>query len=141
MTALFYESGFYMLSNFSAHAVSLNDILYPTAEHAYQAAKFTDGKVRNEILHATSPMQAKLVAQKHAVDKKQGWHEQKLLAMENVLRAKLVQHAEVQDALVRSKNEEIVEDSPVDYFWGRGADGKGQNQLGKLWMKLREESV
>lgn len=34
---------------------------------------------------------------------------------------------------------EIVEDSPIDSYWGCGADGLGKNMLGKLLMKLREE--
>ena len=33
----------------------------------------------------------------------------------------------------------IVEDSPKDSFWGWGPNRDGKNQLGKLWMKLREE--
>jgi predicted NAD-dependent protein-ADP-ribosyltransferase YbiA (DUF1768 family) len=35
--------------------------------------------------------------------------------------------------------EELIEDSPVDYYWGCGADGSGKNMLGKLLMELREE--
>lgn len=34
---------------------------------------------------------------------------------------------------------EVVELSPHDYFWGRGADGSGENQLGKLLVTLRAE--
>lgn len=33
----------------------------------------------------------------------------------------------------------IVEDSPKDDFWGWRPNRNGQNNLGKLWMKLREE--
>ena len=33
----------------------------------------------------------------------------------------------------------IVEDSPKDNFWGWGKDRTGENHLGKLWMKLRDE--
>ncbi len=32
-----------------------------------------------------------------------------------------------------------MEDSPKDSFWGWGEDRCGQNNLGKLWMKLRDE--
>jgi predicted NAD-dependent protein-ADP-ribosyltransferase YbiA (DUF1768 family) len=27
----------------------------------------------------------------------------------------------------------------TDYDWGTGTDGTGQNNMGKLWMKLRDE--
>ena len=33
----------------------------------------------------------------------------------------------------------VPADTPTDSFWGCGADRKGQNELGKLWMKLRAE--
>lgn len=64
---------------------------------------------------------------------------QKVDIMEKILRTKLAQHPEAVDALEQSGNEEIVEDSPTDYFWGEGTDGSGQNMLGKLWMKIRTE--
>jgi len=64
----------------------------------------------------------------------------KVAVVEEILRAKVVQHPEAQEALRKSGNEDIVEDSPTDYFWGEGADGSGQNMLGKIWMKLRDET-
>jgi hypothetical protein len=33
----------------------------------------------------------------------------------------------------------LVESSPHDFFWGRGVDGTGENQLGVLLMRLRSE--
>lgn len=59
--------------------------------------------------------------------------------MEDILRAKHRQHEYVQRTLMKSVGMEIVEDSPFDSFWGRGHDGKGENRLGKLWMKIRDE--
>jgi N-glycosidase YbiA len=59
--------------------------------------------------------------------------------VEEILRAKLAQHTEAQEALIKSGDEEIVEESPTDYFWGAGADGSGQNMLGKVWMKIRDQ--
>ena len=41
--------------------------------------------------------------------------------------------------LLQTKDYLIVEDSPKDPFWGWGPNRDGNNQLGKLWMKLREE--
>jgi predicted NAD-dependent protein-ADP-ribosyltransferase YbiA (DUF1768 family) len=38
---------------------------------------------------------------------------------------------------LKTENRLIAEDSPVDDFWGYTA-GTGQNHLGKIWMKLRE---
>jgi predicted NAD-dependent protein-ADP-ribosyltransferase YbiA (DUF1768 family) len=31
-----------------------------------------------------------------------------------------------------------VENSPIDYYWGCGADGSGKNNLGLILMEVRE---
>lgn len=41
--------------------------------------------------------------------------------------------------LPETKDYLIVEDSPKDSYWGWGSDRLGENNLGKLWMELREE--
>ena len=41
--------------------------------------------------------------------------------------------------LLETKDYLIVEDSPKDNFWGWGENRTGQNNLGKLWMKIRDE--
>lgn len=114
MPIYFYDQWYDVLSNFSAHAVEFESILYPIL------AK----EVSNE---------------KYKAAKDPNWSKKKLSVMESILRAKLDQHQEVRDALIKSGDEEIAEDSPVDSFWGRGKDGHGENQLGKLWMKIRSE--
>ena len=140
MAINFYTPEFYDFNNFSAHALEFDGVLYTTAEHAYQAAKCTSPEGKEAIRTARSPLRAKEVANvTYKADKDPKWSEKKVEVMEAILRAKLSQHQEVADALARSGDEVIAEDSPVDYFWGTGADGSGQNVLGKLWMKLRAE--
>jgi ribA/ribD-fused uncharacterized protein len=140
MPIYFYDQWFDVLNNFSANAVVIEGVLYPTTEHAYQAAKCTDPDGKQEIIAAKSPLLAKKVSnQKYKSAKDPEWNTKKLLVMESILRLKLTQHQEVRDALIKSGSEEIAEDSPVDAFWGRGKDGNGDNQLGKLWMKIRSE--
>jgi ribA/ribD-fused uncharacterized protein len=142
MAVNFYTPLFYALNNFSAHAVVFEGTLYPTAEHAYQATKCTDPTGKDEIRQTRSPAQAKVCANETYKDAKDpGWEDKKVVIMEKILRAKLAQHPEVMQTLQRSGHEDIVEDSPSDYFWGEGADGSGQNKLGKLWMKIRADSV
>jgi ribA/ribD-fused uncharacterized protein len=67
------------------------------------------------------------------------WSEMKMDIMEQILRAKLSQHKYIQEKLLESGTHILVEDSPTDAFWGRGPDGNGENQLGKIWMRLRAE--
>jgi len=140
MAIKYYEQWFDIFNNFAAYAVEIDGVVYPTAEHAYQAAKCTDLNGKKEIAAARSPMECKEISNiKYKYAKDPDWESKKLDVMESVYRAKLAQHPALAEALIKSGNEEIVEDSPVDYFWGCGADGNGENHLGKLWMKLRAE--
>jgi ribA/ribD-fused uncharacterized protein len=140
MAINFYTPKFYVFNNFSAHAIDFRGEFYPTAEHAYQAAKCTDPDGREAIRRARSPLQAKILANEtYRAAKDPNWERKKVAVVEEILRAKLAQHVEARDALRESGHEDIVEDSPTDYFWGEGVDGSGQNVFGKLWMKLRDE--
>jgi ribA/ribD-fused uncharacterized protein len=140
MTINFYTPKFYVFNNFSAHAIEFRGKLYPTAEHAYQAAKCTDPEGQGAIRQARSPLQAKRLANETCkAARDPDWGNKRLEVVEEILRTKLAQHPEAQEALRESGDEEIVEDSPIDYFWGAGADGTGQNMFGKLWMKIRDE--
>lgn len=140
MAIKFYTPEFYVFNNFSAHAIEFRGKLYPTCEHAYQAMKCTDPEGQEAIRHARSPLEAKRLANEtYKAARDPDWATSKVAVVEEILRAKLAQHPEAQEALRKSGNEEIVEDSPTDYFWGVGADGSGQNILGKLWMKLRAQ--
>ncbi len=141
MAIKFYTPEFYVFNNFSAHAVEFRGKLYPTSEHAYQAAKCTDPQGREAIRQARSPLEAKRLANEtYRASKDPEWRNKKVQVVEEILRAKLAQHPEAQEALRKSGHEDIIEDSPTDYFWGEGADGSGKNTLGKIWMKLRDEA-
>jgi predicted NAD-dependent protein-ADP-ribosyltransferase YbiA (DUF1768 family) len=59
--------------------------------------------------------------------------------MEQIFRAKLEQHSDVMCVLLPTKSRKLLKVFPTDYYWGTGADGSGQNKMGKLWMKLRDE--
>lgn len=137
---LFYEGKYYFFSNFSSFAVCWRGVLWMTAEHAYQAAKFTDKNIINAIRNAWSAHDAKKIARANAASIRPDWDdEMKLAVMEEIVRAKHNQHPYIQQKLPETGDAEIVEDSHKDAFWGRGPDWKGSNYLGKIWMKLREE--
>jgi ribA/ribD-fused uncharacterized protein len=80
---------------------------------------------------------AKRIARANSDKRPPDWDSQKIPAMTEILRAKLSQHAEVRDILKATGDALIEEDSVEDAFWGRGADGKGENNLGRIWMELR----
>jgi ribA/ribD-fused uncharacterized protein len=58
--------------------------------------------------------------------------------MRQAVLCKLSTHADIREMLLSKGNEEIVENSPVDYYWGCGADGSGKNMLGIILMEVWE---
>lgn len=57
--------------------------------------------------------------------------------MRRALEAKFRQHAELITLLLSTGDEELIEHTDTDCFWGDGGDGKGRNMLGHLLMELR----
>lgn len=143
--ALFYGSSHYMYSNFAAFAVRYKNVVCMTSEHHYQAEKFFDIGIKSEIWCSPSAHDAKKIAQKYADQVRPDWNETrngiivKVGVMEEVVRAKHCQHPYIQRKLKETKGLILVEDSPVDSFWGRGPDWNGLNHLGQIWMKIRDE--
>jgi len=137
----FYEREFYVLSNFSSFQVEWHGRLWPTSEHAYQAAHFfeTAPDLVYEIIKARSAHEAFKIAQTNADKAPADWDEIKVRVMEEICWAKLVQHEYVQRKLMQTGDMPLIEDSPKDGFWGWGEDHQGRNELGKIWMRLRDE--
>jgi ribA/ribD-fused uncharacterized protein len=134
----FLETRFHDLSPFSAHEVEIDGVVYKTAEHAYQALRVIS-EARQDILNASSPMGAWRLGQKCKEQGKLVANFDKLALMEKIFRAKLTQHGDVAEVLKMTEERELLKVHDVDYYWGTGADGAGENQMGKLWMKLRSE--
>lgn len=138
MKILFYETPYYLFSNWSAHAVVYKGISYPTAEHAYHSQRFTDSEIIQKILTAKSPYEAKRITQEYIDQQKSDWDDVKISIMGEIITEKILQHEDVKKTLLQTGDAELIENSPVDYFWGIGENGTGQNELGKIWMNLRE---
>ncbi|MCW2763278.1 MAG: hypothetical protein JWR85_3479 [Marmoricola sp.] len=139
--AAFYPREFYPLCNFSSFQVEWRGRLWATSEHAYQAAHFfeTAPELAEKIFTARSAHEAYKAAKANADKAPINWEDIKEEVMLDICRHKLQQHAYVREKLLETGVAEIVEDSPKDSFWGWGADRKGRNALGIVWMKLREE--
>lgn len=136
-----YEREFYTFSNFSSFQVEWRGQLWPTSEHAYQAAHFfeTAPELAASIHAMHSAHEAFVTAKENGDKTRKDWEAVKIGIMEDICRHKLAQHEYVRTQLLKTADVLIVEDSPVDSFWGWGADRKGRNELGKVWMRLRDE--
>lgn len=137
----FFTPAFHPLDNFSAHAIRIWDLVFPTLEHAFLWKKFADvePEVAALILSAPSPHAAKIISDANRPKVSAGWYNERVSIMETLLRAKAEQHEDFCEALRRTGKRTIIENSPVDNFWGIGPEKKGENMLGKLLMKIRDE--
>ena len=136
----FFTPAFHPLDNFSAHGIEIWGIWFPTAEHAFQWKKFSEifPEIAQKIVAAKSPYAVKEISNAHKAYQPHTWHDKRVSVMEQILKAKADQHEDVHDALNRTGKRKIIEHSPVDSFWGAGPEGKGQNMIGKIWMKIRD---
>ena len=136
----FYPREFYPLDNFSSFKVEFEGYLYSSAEEAFQANIFIKDypEIAEEIKKSHSAHEAQKIRFKYedmiSLSKKEI-----LELMENILRRKIEQNPYVLKKLLETKDYMIVEDSPKDDYWGWGINRTGENNLGKIWMKLREE--
>ncbi len=126
------------LSPFSGHMLEYKGVLYTTVEHAYHCARYTDPAVIAEIMAARSAYLAWEVSQKYKQTQLADFDARKVGIMEELFRAKLAQHRDVEKVLRESGESELVKHQE-DRFWGDGLDGQGQNEMGKVWMKIRAD--
>ncbi len=131
-----FKGKYRFLSNFFPALCNYEGIVYPTVEHAYQAAKTTDVYSREVIAGALTAQEAKALGK--SVVMREDWDQVKLQVMEDLLRLKF-SNREVANLLRLTGSEELVEGNWWgDRFWGV-CGGKGENHLGKLLMKIRTE--
>jgi len=132
-----FKGEFWWLSNFSESKVRLDGAEYRTVEHAYQAAKTTNVAERQEVMDAPGPRVAKKLGRK--VTMRSDWDQVKLQVMEDLLRQKFAAGTELAGKLVATGDGQLVEGNWWgDMFWG-SCKGVGQNHLGKLLMKIRND--
>ena len=136
----FVETLFHDLSPFSAHEITVEGIICKTVEHGYQGLRIKPGPERDDVLATRSPMDAWRAGQKYKNQPELVVENyDKYVHMEKLCRAKLEQHPDVSAILLITGNRELLKVYDTDYYWGTGADGSGENMLGKLWMQLRAE--
>lgn len=127
---------FEFLSNFVPARVKLDDVEYPTVEHAYQAAKTTDQKQRGLVKLAVTPGQAKRLGRRVTI--RDDWESVKEDVMLDLLRQKF-QYPQYKKDLLETGDAYLEETNYWnDEYWGV-CNGKGKNRLGTLLMKVREE--
>jgi ribA/ribD-fused uncharacterized protein len=133
-----FRGEYFFLSNFfpCKNGVEFEEDIYPTTEHAYQAAKIEDRTLRDAFTRGGSlgdnPMDAK--SKGGYVKMQPGWDRLRVNVMLTVVRSKFSRDEDLQKKLLATKNQKIVEGHTGDKFWG----GKA-NHLGNILMRVRCE--
>ena len=112
---------------------------WPTSEHYFQAQKFAGTAHEEAIRLANTPKQAAEMGRDRKRPLREDWEHVKGDMMREAVRQKFGTHKDIQQILLDTGDEEIVENAPSDYYWGIGADGSGKNMLGKILMEVRGE--
>lgn len=129
---MIFRNEFYFLSNMFPCRVGT----YKCAESAFQAEKcrYASDKKRFEYLDGYAAKKLGGV-----IPMRDNWNEERVEAMYSVLNMKFRGNAELAEKLIATGEMELVEDNYWnDTFWGR-CNGKGENNLGKLLMRIRGE--
>jgi N-glycosidase YbiA len=128
-------------SNFSPHSIELAGANWATVEHYYQAQKFLGTKFEDlmvQIQTAPTPEIAAQIGRKPEHQPHSDWADRKREVMYRAVFQKFTTHLSIQQILLQTENAEIIEDSPVDYFWGCGMERTGTNHLGRILMQVRD---
>lgn len=128
-------------SNFAPYPIELGQQKWPTTEHYFQAQKFIETAPEHAIRIQTSvsPMQAASLGRSRKYPMRSDWEDVKVSIMKKAVQVKFQTYPELQQILLNTGNEEIIEKTNVDHFWGIGSRGNGQNMLGKILMEIRKE--
>jgi N-glycosidase YbiA len=126
------------LSNFSKHGFDLDGKWWPTVEHYYQAQKYPNTDYAEEIRRAPTAYVARQMGKESSHPIRADWDSIRHEVMERALLRKFEAHEELRDLLLSTGDEEIVENSPYDNYWGTGPDGQGENRFGKMLVHVRD---
>jgi len=144
---------FFFLSHFHAAAIEIEGEVWPTVEHYFQSRKSLVPEFRAAIRACHHPGMAKRLGaapegprrfsadswfRAHGERHRPDWREIRLDVMRAADEAKFRQHPDLANLLRSTGNATIVEDSPLDEFWGSGADGTGENWAGRILVEVRE---
>ena len=137
-----YQIEVFPLDNFSPFGLIMNDLYFPTSEHAFQYLKFidTNNEIAEEIRKALSPDDARRIAHENKKYRPSNWSDLKYSKMEEVLRLKVDQNPRVKEVLLNTGDLLIAEcciDEDTD--WGIDNNNQGENHLGIIWMNIRND--
>jgi hypothetical protein len=128
-------------SNYHMVQLTLEGKVWPSVEHYFQAMKFSQNPEYQETIRlAKTPSIAKRLGKTRDVPIRADWNTYRDTVMYTALKEKFSdRHSDLRDKLLATGEAILKEASPMDNYWGIGRSKKGQNKMGLLLMKIREE--
>lgn len=129
-----FQGEYMFLSNFYMAPVTYNGFHFTNSEAAFQAAKCPD---RMAEFCGLDPSSAKRLGRRVAL--RPDWDRIKYEVMYDVCKAKFAQNPDLLNLLLATGDAELIEGNTWgDRVWGV-CEGTGENNLGKILMRLRGE--
>lgn len=132
---MLFRDNLYFLSNMYPCRVRYGSTEYLCAESAFQAQKCTK-ESEKLMFNNINGFEAKKIGRK--VSLKSNWEIEKLAIMEEIVRSKFIQNPSLAEKLIGIEGVIQEDNSWGDTFWGV-YNGVGENHLGKILMKIRDE--
>lgn len=124
------------LSNFYPCPVRMYGVEYHCVENAFQASKEKSVSARAKYQHVNAATAKRYGRQAQL---RPDWNNVRLGFMEELVRRKFKSNERLAYLLKKTGDAELIEGNNWgDTFWGV-CNGKGENHLGKILMKIRSE--
>ncbi len=139
IAGFFGKKGFFLSNGQKCMIPDAEDksLIYPYSENAYQAAKFQDITIRSQFVEIDFKKAIQLAWELKSKIR-DDWEERKLWEMERVLRIKFADPF-LKSRLLATSSKYLEETNHwKDTYWGV-CNGIGENNLGKILMKIRQD--
>lgn len=124
------------LSNYHLSPIEYDGLIYPSSEHVYQALKTDNIDIRKHIISLPCPIVQKFG---QTIDKIDKWDDMKYSFMKIIIHFKFLRNYQLREKLFLTGDKYLEETNHWgDTYWGI-CNGIGENNLGKILMKIREE--
>ena len=126
-------------SNFARYPIVIDDVMWYSSEHYFQAMKFPHDRDYQEKIRTTKACyKIKRLGHTRQIELRPDWEDVKEDVMMIALRAKFDQYPDLKQLLLSTADKSLVEHTDKDNYWGDAGDGSGLNRLGDLLVELRE---
>ncbi|MFV8817039.1 NADAR family protein [Haliea sp. E17] len=127
------------LGTHSRHSFELEGREWPSVEHYYQAMKFESAEEQEKIRRAAHPRKARRMGRSRLRRIRRDWDKVKRVYMTRAVWTKCNTYPAIAEKLLATGDQNLMENSQYDYYWGCGRDRRGYNHYGQILMNVRKK--